>query len=353
MEHIYRLYTIKGIGPKLYTKLVKHFGSAQEVFEASHDSIARITGEKIAKEIKNTDGETLHKLRETLKRHQIRVIDFTCDEYPQTFRTSEIFPPVLFLSGKKLEVGENTISIVGTRKPTWYGIETAKNLTRQLVSHGFSIISGGARGIDTIAHTTAVANNGYTIVVLGCGLDFAYPPENMELFKRIKECGTMVSEFPPGTKPHRENFPKRNRLIAGLAKGVLIIEAGEKSGALITAKWALELGKEVYAVPGPINSLQSKGTNLLIKDGAQMVTEINDILKDFGIRASSLKDKEKEPLTPIEEKVLSFLDSSPTPFDLLCEKTQLPVHELLSILFEMEIKNLIRELPGKFFVKSN
>ncbi len=353
-EYVYTLYSIQGVGPVYYKKLVSHFGSAKKVFEASLKELKEIVPEKLAVQIKGTNLQLSLKIASQLKDKGIKCIDFTFQEYPEEFKIKEIFPPVIFYKGTLPSPKEKKIAIVGTRNPTHYGIQVTRKLCEELIENKFHIVSGGARGIDTVAHQTALKKDGKTTSILGCGIDVTYPPENSKLFEKIAQTGALISEFFPGTRPLKENFPKRNRLIAGMSDGVVIIEAGEKSGALITARWALELGKEVYAVPGPINSPASVGTNKLIKDGAKPVTCVEDILEDFGIELTKeAKSERGDSLTDLEKIVFEKIYHEPKHFDELIAETGLLVSDLLSILFQLEIKGLIQELPGKFYSKNN
>ncbi|MEO0247039.1 MAG: DNA-processing protein DprA [candidate division WOR-3 bacterium] len=351
-EYRAALWSIKGIGPKCYTKLLQTFGSPPAIFEAPVKELKGILSEKIIESIKSVTPEKIYQIRNQLNSINVRVIDFTCDEYPEHFKHSEIFPPVLFLRGRNLNFHRKIIAVVGTRTPSWYGIEVTKKLVKELVRNGFTIISGGARGIDTVAHKSALEEGGTTIAIMGCGFNFLYPPENKELFNKIAENGTLISEFSLDTKPLRENFPKRNRIIAGLSDAVVVVEAGEKSGALITARWAAELGKDVYAVPGSILSPFSSGTNKLISQGAKILTNFQDIFEDFGLLPAKFKTFKEIKITPEQNQVLKVLNGEPLHIDQILNKTGLNIHELLSLLFELELKNLVKELPGKFYVKN-
>lgn len=349
--HIAKLWSIKGIGQKSYTKLVNALGSAHKVFQCSPEILSNHLNAKIVQEIIDISEEELRRFQKHLEKRGIRVIDFTCPEYPKQFRDSEIYPPVLFLKGRNLTSYTRFIGIVGSRKPTWYGIEVTKRIVKELSTRGFTIVSGGARGIDTVAHKTAIEESGTTIAVLGNGLNQTYPPENRRLFEEIVKHGTLLTEFPLDTKPLRDNFPKRNRIIAGFSEAIVVVEAGERSGALITARWGAELGREVYAVPGPITSTLSIGTNRLISQGARILVEIADILEDLGIKVKDTFSTSTTPTSPTEKMVLEHLSFEPLHFDKILETTKLSAHELLSVLFELELKNLAKELPGKFYVK--
>lgn len=261
------------------------------------------------------------------------------------------YPP-LFLYVKGTFSNWPRFAIVGSRKPSPYGKEVARLFAERLSEGGLCLVSGLARGIDTIVHRVCVERETPTIAVLGSGLDVIYPAENRDLFQKILEKGGLViSEFPLGTKPKRENFPRRNRIISGLSRGVLVIEAGEKSGTLITARWAQEQGKEVFSVPGSIFSEHSKGTNYLIKMGAIPVTEPSEILQFLGLEVKKGLPDEKPQIEVSEEerKILEILSFGPCHFEKLIEETRFSPHILLQILTELEFKNLIKSLPGKYF----
>ncbi len=262
------------------------------------------------------------------------------------------YPPLFLYIKGHLSTSKN-LAIVGSRKPTSYGKEVATLFARELSQAGLCLVSGLARGIDTIVHTLCVKQGEATIAVLGSGLDIVYPPENKKLFEEIpQKGGAVISEFPLGTKPKRENFPRRNRLISGLSSGVIIIEAGVHSGTLITAKWAQEQGKEVFAVPGNIFSEQSRGTHLLIKEGAIPVTHPKEVLEYLGVSLSTSSTKSSEDrimLSPEEEKILSVLSTYPTPMEEILLRTGLPLNQLLSLLTDLELRNLIISLPGKLY----
>ncbi len=282
----------------------------------------------------------------------IKILYYQEESFPQELKSIPYSPLFIYLKG---ELPKNPkLAIVGSRKPTPYGREVAKTFASYLSEKGICLVSGLARGIDTLVHKEALKGKGKTIAVLGSGLDIIYPPENKELLERIMaEGGAVLSEFPLSTKPKKENFPRRNRLISGLAKGVLVIEAGAKSGTLITAKWAQEQGKEVFAIPGNIFSEQSQGTHYLLKEGAIPITHPMEILEYLGVPFSEETISEifsaKENLSKEEKEVLSFFSSYPLHFEELVEQTQLPPSLLLQILSELEIKNLILSLPGNFY----
>lgn len=292
---------------------------------------------------------------EELKRAEksgFRILFIKDPEFPDELKTIPYPPLFLYLAGVLKPAIK--IAIVGTRRPTPYGKEVTQYFSGELAGLGISIVSGFARGVDTIAHRSCLERGGHTVAVLGSGLDYIYPPENRPLFDAIISSeGAIVSEFPLGTRPRRENFPRRNRLISGLSHGVLVIEAGEKSGTLHTVRWAQEQGKEIFAVPGNIFSESSKGTHFLIREGAIPVTNPAEILEYLNIEKSEFpSNKQKdysEPLSALEERILGYLSAYPVHFDELVELTDLPTSELLTVLSELEIKGLVKTLPGKFF----
>jgi DNA processing protein len=267
---------------------------------------------------------------------------------------------VLYIKGDIVKNDTIALAIVGSRRCSYYGQSQAEKLSRQLAQVGFCIVSGMARGIDTNAHLGAIKGKGRTIAVLGCGLGVIYPRENMELSEKIASCGAVISELPMNTPPNSRNFPPRNRIISGLSLGVLIVEATHWSGSTITAKWALEQGKEVFAVPGNIDSRYSRGTNKLIKEGAKLVEEINDIVEELGPLAETIHindDKKIEDVRSLtlnsqENKIFTLLSSTPKTIDEIITKTSLPPSNVASTLMILEVKRLVKQLSGKRFVKS-
>lgn len=263
-------------------------------------------------------------------------------DFPSEFLKIESPPLVIFGIGNQDLRGFN-FAIVGTRKPTPYGKKNARLFSRELAGSGICLVSGGARGVDTEVHKGALEAKGKTICILGSGFKNLYPPENRKLFGKIVENGgTILTEFPPNTKPMKYNFPFRNRLISALSKGVLVIEAGMKSGTFSTVNWALAQGKEIFALPGPVDSKQSEGTNYLIKEGAHCVTSPEDILLFFGI-----EKKKRELYFTQEEREILFLLKKPLDVEELHEITKKSLSELYTILFSLQMKEAIQILPGK------
>ncbi len=272
-------------------------------------------------------------------------------DYPEDLKPIPYAPVFLYIKGI-LNLKEPLIAVIGSRKPTNYGKEVAYKFSKSLAEKGIGVISGLARGIDSVAHRACLEANGYTIAVLGSGIDVIYPAENRDLYQEILEKrGAIISELPFGTRPRKENFPLRNRIISGLSKGVLVVEAGKKSGTLITAKWALNQGKEVFAVPGNVFSAQSQGTHYLLKQGAVLVSSPEDILEYLDIETPELKETSEKTsleLTEEEEEVLELLSPYPQHIEEIFIKTDKPSFEVLSILTDLELKGLVEILPGKY-----
>jgi len=323
--------------PLKTVKLFQSYSSAKEVLEY----------------LKLKETEVLNLAEDELERaEKLGVKVFFLEELPalkELFR----YPPLFLYSKGVFPKEVPLIAVIGTRKPTFYGKDCVKFFAKAFVESGVGIVSGFARGIDSIAHKVAVESCGYTIGVLGSGLDVIYPPENKGLLSKVIDSGgAVISEFPLGTKPRRENFPVRNRIISGLSEGILVVEAAKKSGTLITAKWALEQGKEVFAIPGSIFSSQSEGTNYLIKQGAILVTSPEEVLELLGLnkfKKDEKKSEQKEVFLEEEEKVVvNALSYEPVHVEELVKELNLSSFELLAILTELELKGLVEVLPGKY-----
>ncbi|MCS7278914.1 MAG: DNA-processing protein DprA [Thermodesulfobacteriaceae bacterium] len=289
---------------------------------------------------------------ERAKKEGIEILFYEDLGFPEILRKIPYPPLFLYVKGC-LNLSKPLLAIVGSRKPTSYGKEVAYQFANFLGKNGVGIISGLARGIDTIAHKGCLEAEGYTVGVLGCGLNVVYPAENRWLYlKIIEKGGALISEHPLGTKPRPENFPRRNRLISGLSQGVLIIEAGKRSGTLITAKWALSQGKEVFAVPGNIFSSQSEGTHYLLKEGATLITNPSELMEYLGWKPEKQDQTfktQKIELLPKEKEILNLITNYPKHIEEITSDTSIPFFEILSILTELEIKGLIKSLPGKYY----
>jgi len=285
-------------------------------------------------------------------------------DYPQALHWIPEPPPVLYIRGTLRREDSLAVAVVGSRKPSPYGQLAAQRLSAELAQYGFTVVSGLARGIDSLAHRGALQAGGRTIAVLGSGINVVYPPEHRRLYDAISAQGAVVSEFPYDTKPDRWNFPRRNRIISGLALGILVVEASDQSGSLHTARHALEQGREVFAVPGRIDVPSSRGTNNLIKRGAKLVAGIDDILEELpeavrlavgqrGPTSGSTGESQiPADLTAEEARVLALVAPEETHIEAIIHASQLPAHAVASILVTLELRGLVRQFPGKFFVRS-
>jgi DNA processing protein len=286
-----------------------------------------------------------------------RIVSVWNKEYPDLLRKIYDPPAFLFVLGKFKDIDSRAIALVGTRHPTSYGYSVAENLTRDLAKQSITIVSGLARGIDTIVHSTALKSGTRTIAVIGSGLDVPYPPENKRLLDHIAEEGVVISEFPMGTKPDATNFPRRNRIISGLSLGTVVVESAEDGGALITATTALDQDREVFAVPGSITEKRSAGSNKLIRDGrAKLITCVDDIFAELRIQLRlSLDEPMHRPvieLTQAERTIYNFLSSEPAHIDTIAEKADSSTSNVLVTLLSLEFKGIVCQLPGKMFIRS-
>jgi DNA processing protein len=287
--------------------------------------------------------------------HLLTVWDET---YPANLRRIYDPPPYLFVRGEFVDADNSSIAVVGTRGPTPYGISLAERFAHELARRGISVISGLARGIDTVAHVAALRGHGRTIAVIGSGIDVIYPAENKGLAGKIAEQGAFVSEYEMGAKPDAVNFPRRNRIVSGIALGVLVVETGVEGGAMITAAMALEQNREVFALPSPLSDRRPSGTNRLIKEGKALLTEsVDDIVAELGPKLQALKGAdvvslEVQPdLTLFERRLVEMMDAEPLHIDLIAERAGLSASETMVHLLSLEFKSVVRQLPGKRFVR--
>ncbi len=345
---------VKGIGPVRFRTLLEYFGNAKEAWDARPEELARAGLDRRSLEnlLALRKRISLDQEMEKVQRAGIRLITWKDEDYPYNLRHVDNPPFLLFVKGSLMPQDEWAIAVVGTRKPSVYGREATRFLVEPLARNGITIVSGLAKGIDGLAHQVALEAGGRTIAVLGSGLDVIYPPEHKALAQAIAENGALVSEYPLGTPPEATNFPPRNRIISGLAKGVLVVEAGESSGALITAEFALEQDREVFAVPGSIFYKTCRGTNRLIQQGAKLVLSVEDILEELNISAVKAKEEVRAavPTTDTESLILSHLSSEPTHIDEIKRATGLSISEVSSTLAIMEIKGLVRQVGGMHYV---
>jgi len=352
------LKTVPGVGNCMFLQFLKHFGEPEKVFKASREELLKVEGVNLQLASMIAHYKVPKAVQEDLalvRKNHFSIITFANPDYPALLRQIHDPPPVLYAYGRLRPDGLN-IAIVGSRNATSYGRAVTERLSGDLACRGFTVISGMARGIDSAAHVGALAAQGETIAVLGCGLGTVYPSENKALFHRIAERGAVISEFPFLTPPEAHNFPVRNRIISGLALGTIIVEATHKSGSLITARLAAEQGREVFAVPGSVTSFKSMGTHRLIKEGAKLVEHVNDVIEELNIgqeRATMEPNKPPPlPLTQGEKIVLSELSPYPIHIDKLARQVALSAGEVSSLLLQLELKGLVTQSPGKLFSRS-
>lgn len=341
-----------------FWRIMDHFGNARDAWCAPArefvclSNVQRNNFEELLNRRANIN---LHELANYLNQKEFNIVFFSDEDYPGQLKTIYDPPPVLFIRGQIRCLHETGVALVGSRKASNYGLSVAETLSRQLAEAGINIISGMARGIDTAAHRGALQGGGKTIAVLGCGVDVIYPRENGKIMIEITRAGAVVSEFPPGFPPEAWHFPVRNRVISALSKIVVVVEAAERSGALITAHVALEQGRDVMAVPGNITSKLSRGVNGLIKQGAVPVLGVEDILEELGVGVifpPGVGDpSEGLKLTGVEQKLKQLIDFEPVPLELIIQQSGLPAGEVMSALMFLEMKGLVRQLPGKFFAR--
>ena len=359
------LKSIADIGNITFPALVDKFGSLPAIFAAPVSHLKEIRG--ISKEIATAitgfrDWDKVKEELELIDKNKINIITYQDDPYPAKLMNIYDRPPFLYVRGN-LNKDDINIAIVGSRQASTYGKYTTEKISRELALKGLTIVSGMARGIDSVAHRGALTAHGRTIAVLGSGLDVIYPPENKILFADIIQNGAVISEFPLGTPPRSANFPTRNRIISGMSYGVVIVEAGEKSGSLITARLALEQGREVFAVPGSIDAAGSRGTNKLIKQGAKLIENTDDIMEEIlpqidrttVLKPSSVSNSEviaaksAEILSTVDQKIIGLISGGRVHIDDLISSSGLSSADILSALTTLELKGLVQQHPGKFF----
>lgn len=373
-EYISRLSSIKGLGLKTFYHLYNYFGSVDAIANADHEQL-------MAAGLKASLAQSILKLRELDSSGSAKfsldkqiawsdqpnqhVLGIEDDLYPAMLKEVYCPPPIIYAKGHIASLALPSLAMVGSRKPSIAGKQHAFSFSRELSLEGFNIVSGLAIGVDTQAHQGALSASGLTCAVLGTGLDIVYPRQNIELAEQIIESGVLISEMALGSMPVPANFPRRNRLIAGLSQGVLIVEASLKSGSLITANYAIEQNRDLYVIPGPIDSAVSAGCNELIKQGAQLVTCVNDIVGLPSIKNRSIEladeakasdsDKPQVPKTSVLEgldteqtRLLTILGYQCTSFDMLVNECGLDAGTVIQTLVSLELKGLISSVPGGY-----
>lgn len=345
-----KLSTIKNIGETTLKNLISQFPPLSKIFDVSTAELSKLWDKEFINTIREVEKQNIEPKLAILKKLGINIVTFEDTDYPENLKILSDVPPVLYICGKILPDDDLSIAIIGARRSTNYGKSIAERFAAEFATSGVTIVSGLARGIDTYAHKGALDVSGRTIAVLGSGIDVIYPPENHELYKEICDNGAVISEFPLGTQPWAGNFPARNRLISGLSKAIVVVEASLKSGVFSTVEWALNQGKTVFAVPGNITSETSKGTNQLIKDGAIPATSANDVLEYLGIK--SISTEKKITLSDEDNALFNLLSYDPIHIDKLAELFKAPVPKVLSILLNLELQGVVKQLSGRNFVKN-
>ncbi len=350
------LNRVPQLGTIRFRRLEAYFGDLENAWSGSLSQLREAGIEtRVATELEavrtriSPDGEM-----ERLARAGVKAVHWHHPDYSPRLREISDPPPVLYFKGQFLPGDERSVAVVGTRSPTAYGRQVTTLLTSDLARHGITIVSGLARGIDGIAHRTALENNGRTIAIVGSGLDIVYPPEHARLFQEIQEQGAVASEYPLGVRPNAQNFPRRNRLMSGISLGTLVVEAGKQSGAIWTVRHALEQDREVFCVPGSIFSPVSWFTNQMIQEGAKLVSKYEDILEELNLTAVASQMQMPLLPAPVEEGeagLLRHLDHEPVHIDDLRRRADLPITEVSSLLSLMELKGLVKQVGCMHYIR--
>jgi len=345
---------VKGIGAVRFRALLEHFGDAQTAWQASPVELMQtgLSPKIIDNLLKIRSQVSLDQIWERLQTLGIQTLTWEDDAYPLHLKEIDQPPPVLYVRGALLPEDEWCVAVVGTRRVTAYGRQVTEEIASFLASNGVTVVSGLARGVDSIAHAHTLNHGGRTIAVLGSGVDRIYPPEHVKLAERICAQGALVSDYPPGTSPDSANFPPRNRIISGLSLATVIVEAGETSGALITASFAADQGRDVLAVPGNIHAPQSKGVNRLIQQGAHPILDPQDILEILNLTmvAEHRAARVVLPSDPTEAHLFKALGKEPIHIDEIRARTELPIEAVTATLAIMELKGMVRQVGGMQFV---
>ena len=357
------LSLVNGLGSGLIRRLIHKFEKPAHIFSADLNSLTSIKGitESLATKILNQEFTcSPDMVMEKVIKSKARIITWNNDEYPALLKEIHHPPAILFAKGIPVP-DDPCIAIIGSRNASDYGLKTAYRLAEDLAYNNICVISGLAIGIDGAAHRGALSGNGLTIGVLGTGIDIIYPASNKKLFEKMENEGLLLTEFLPESKPEARNFPIRNRIISGLSLGIVVVEATKKSGSLITVDHALEQGRDIFAVPGNISSGTSSGTHKLIKQGAKLVEQVEDILEEYNIkqikkynneRLQSLNNTESYDIPPDETLILTSMQTSPMHIDEIVRKSEKDVGTVASLLLNLELIGAIRQLPGKMFIRN-
>jgi DNA processing protein len=365
LRYYLALNLLPDIGPVLARRLVAAFGEPENIFNSPLSELKKVEniGDERAGSIAGfKDWDSVNREIDKINEHNVKLVSFTDFSYPESLRYIHDAPILLYVKGDIEENDKYAIAMVGSRDATEYGMRTADKLSYGLAAAGLTVVSGMARGIDSASHRGALKARGRTIAVLGSGIDVIYPPENRGLMEKIASSGAVISEFPMGTKPDKNNFPRRNRIISAMSLGVIVVEAAVDSGSLITVGYALEQGKEVFAVPGNVTSAGSRGTNDLIKKGARLIEGAQDVIAELRTQLKGVISEEKfnakakrtlPDMTESEKLLYSCLDSEPKHIDDIIRKAERQSSEALSILLSLELKGIVKQLEGKRFMIEN
>ncbi len=346
------------LSPKAAGTLIERFGSPEAVFGASEAELRQVEGltDRARSKVLAPEPAAVERDLGLLEQLGVSILPITDVSYPSRLKQIYDPPTLLYVKGAILENDSLGVAIVGSRRANNYGRSLAGKIAGDLAARGLTIISGGARGVDTAAHKGALAAGGRTIVVLGCGVDVNYPAENKALFTAVSESGAVISEFPLGSTPEPWRFPPRNRLISGMSLGVLVCQSPEASGALITASYAAEQGRDVYAVPGNVDDDRNSGCHKLIKDGAKLVESALDVFQELGIDAGDETSVKQlalpmENLTEAERQIIAMLSLDPVQMDEIINACALPAPMVSGTLTILEMKNFVKRVPGNAFVR--
>ena len=354
------LYLIPGLGNRTLRRLIRRFETPERVFEPGVDELMRVDGMRETVARKVLSRALLPEAEEELKRVEAcgaRMLVHADPGYPALLKDIYNPPMVLYVKGNDIPLNQSFVGVIGSRNPTHYGLKAAERLSTGLARRGLGVVSGLASGIDAAAHKGCLRGDGFTVGVIGTGIDRVYPAANRSLFEQVAERGAVVTEFPTGTPPEARNFPIRNRIISGLSRGVAVVEATLRSGSLITASLALDQNREVFAVPGSIDSFKSKGTHYLIKQGATLIEHADDILSELGMRGlGNSMDLSPSPVTAeemnaVERRIYEQIGHYPVHVDQIAREGALDPAEVSSVLMSMELKGMVKQLPGKRFVR--
>ena len=348
---------ITRIGSVRAGRLLSHFGSMEAAWKASAGQLhaAGIDQATVSSVVAERDAVSPEDEMARLEKAGVRALTWEDPEDPARLKEIEDKPPVLYVRGELSSEDEAAVAVVGTRKATPYGRQAAEHFATDLAASGVTVVSGLARGIDAVAHRAAIAANGRTIAVLACGLDIVYPPEHAWLAKEIIEHGALVSDYPLGMQPRSEFFPRRNRILSAVSLGVLVVEGGEDSGALLTARYALDQNREVFAVPGSIYAPTHRGANKLIRKGeAKLISSTEDILEELNLTmvTQQIELRDVAPADPTEARLLGVLSSQPSHIDDVQRASGLPIASVSSALAVLELKGIVRQVGPMSFVRA-